>query len=71
MNEQTTTQKLIELLKTQIKFRDNKIKELEAQNNIQNIIMEHCKGKYKKILILLIALLCLSFIFNIYQIILY
>ena len=64
MNE--TNQRLLELLKSQVKIRDVKINQLEKEKECLLIFMNSCRQKYKKIMIGIISFSILSFVLNMY-----
>ena len=65
MNE--TINKLIEMLKMQIKIRDDKINVLTRENEVQSIIIKNIKSRYQRIILVLSALLLMSSAITVYN----
>jgi hypothetical protein len=63
---ETTNKDLIQLLKTQIRIRDDKNMLLEKDKEELSISLNSCKQKYKKIIITILSFTILSLILNAY-----
>ena len=63
---ETTNKDLIQLLKTQIRIRDDKNMLLEKDKEKLSILMNSCKQKYNKIIITILSFTIISLILNAY-----
>jgi len=64
-----STNKLIETLKKQIKIRDDKINAITRKNEVQSIVIESFKKKYRTIILIYTILLMISSGIAIYNLI--
>ena len=55
-----STNKIIEMLQTQLSLRDEVIKSLKRENEVQSIINKTLKKKYKTIILIYSILLMIS-----------
>jgi hypothetical protein len=64
-----STDKFIKSLNMKIKIRDDTIKVITRENEVQSIIIKNQKKKYKSIIFILSGLLIISSVISIYNLI--